>query len=114
MGGTIAVKGVVISAIVAVALLAGAFVLSSSFASAQTPSPTPDTQQSAPTTPTTPSTTPDTQTPGTQNDQQGTHNPANCPNMGNNDGSSSYQGGASSSGASFQGGHRGMSLVYRQ
>ncbi len=111
---TRAIKVGVASAIAGGTLLVGGLVFGGALASAQTPSPTPSTQeQTAPT-------TPSTQTPNNQaapNDQttpqNGQHDPANCPGMNgsggstpNGQGGSMYRGGnqgGTGSGASFHG-----------
>ena len=102
-----AIKVGVASAIAGGTLLVGGLVFGGALASAQTPSPTPSTQeQTAPT-------TPSTQTPNNQvapngqtapqNGQQGQHDPANCPGMSGNDGSTPN----SQSGSMYRGGNQG-------
>ena len=115
-----AIKVGVASAIAGSAMLVGGLVFGGALVSAQTPSPTPSTQeQTAPTTPSTQTpnnqATPNGQTApqNGQQGQQGQHDPANCPGMNGNDGStpngqsgSMYRGhdqGDAGSGASFHG-----------
>jgi hypothetical protein len=99
-----AVKVGVASAIAGGTLLVGGLVFGGALANAQTPSPTPSTQeQTAPTTPSTQ--TPNNQAaPNDQNSQHnGQHDPSNCPGMNGNDGSSPNSNG----GSMYRGGDQG-------
>ena len=107
-----AIKVGVASAIAGGTLLVGGLVFGGALASAQTPNPTPSTQEQTAPAP------PSTQTPNNQAapngqtaPQNGHHDPANCPGMNGNGGSapngqggSMYRGhdqGGTGSGASF-------------
>jgi hypothetical protein len=88
-------KALVLSAVAGAAIVGGGLLLTGGIASAADPTPTPAPQQQQ----TQPA------QPGQQNNGQ--HDPANCPNMGNDNGGSGTAPSGSGTGLGFRGMSRG-------